>query len=240
MEIMEITLHKADSRGHADHGWLNTRHSFSFAGWYDSEKTNFGLLRVLNDDQVAGGKGFGTHPHNNMEIISIPLRGVLEHKDSMNTVGVITEHDVQAMSAGTGVHHSEYNHHADQPVHFLQIWIFPKVRNIKPRYDEMNFDSAFRQNKLQRLVSPLEDATPSVKINQDAYISRAAIDAGKVIDYTVNKAGSGVYVFMLDGESSIDGHNLNRRDGAGIEDVESFSLKAETATDVLFIEVPMA
>lgn len=237
---MNITIHKADSRGHADHGWLNTSHSFSFAGWYDPDKTNFGLLRVLNDDRVAGGKGFGTHPHDNMEIVSIPLKGALEHKDSMDTVGVIGENDVQAMSAGTGILHSEYNHHADKPVHFLQIWIFPKVRNIRPRYDEMNFDPALRQNKLQRLVSPLEDGTPSVKINQDAYISRVSLDDGKAVDYKVNKVGNGVYVFVLEGEAAIEGHSLSRRDAAGIEGADAFAVKAETAADVLFIEVPMA
>ncbi|MCA1752903.1 MAG: pirin family protein [Flavobacteriales bacterium] len=237
---MNITIHKADSRGQADHGWLNTSHSFSFAGWYDPDKTNFGLLRVLNDDQVAGGKGFGTHPHDNMEIVSIPLKGSLEHKDSMDTVGVIKENDVQAMSAGTGILHSEYNHKADEPVHFLQIWIFPKVRDIKPRYDEMNFDPALRQNKLQRLVSPIEDGTPSVKINQDAYISRVAIDAGKDIDYNVNKEGNGVYAFVLEGEVVIGGQDLERRDGAGIEGADAFAVKAKSAVDILFIEVPMA
>lgn len=237
---MNITIHTASSRGQADHGWLNTSHSFSFAGWYDPERTNFGLLRVLNDDRVSGGKGFGTHPHDNMEIVSIPLKGVLEHKDSMDTVGVINENDVQAMSAGTGILHSEYNHHTDQPVHFLQIWIFPKVRNIKPRYDEKTFDPALRQNKLQRLVSPVEDGSDSVKINQDAYISRATMDAGKALEYKVNKPGNGVYVFVLEGETEISGHGLNRRDAAGIEGADEFAIKAETAADVLFIEVPMS
>ncbi len=236
---MKTIIHRNESRGHANHGWLDSYHSFSFAAYHNPERVHFGLLRVLNDDTVAGAKGFGTHPHDNMEIISIPLKGSLEHRDSMNTIGVIGPNDVQAMSAGTGIMHSEYNHSSSEEVKFLQIWIFPKVRNIKPRYDQKTFDPALRQNAVQRLVSPIEDGSDTVKINQDAYISRASLDAGEALEYRLNKAGNGLYLLVLEGAIAFEDSKLNRRDAAGIVDFKTLKLQAASQADVLFIEVPM-
>jgi hypothetical protein len=236
---MKTTFHPATARGHADHGWLDTYHSFSFAGYSDPGKVHFGMLRVLNDDTVIKGKGFGTHSHDNMEIISIPLTGTLEHRDSMNTLGTIGPNDVQAMSAGTGIMHSEYNHSASEPVSFLQIWIFPKVRDIEPRYSEMRFDPAMRRNKLQRLVTPLNDASESVKINQDAYLSRTELEAGKQLDYKLNQAGNGIYVFVLKGAVLVADHQLGARDALAIEHADALEMIANQDADVLFIEIPM-
>lgn len=236
---MQTSIHKAESRGHADHGWLESYHSFSFAGFYDPDKTNFGLLRVLNDDRVAAGKGFGTHPHDNMEIISIALEGDLEHADSMGTKRVISKNDVQVMSAGTGVFHSEYNKNSDKEVRFLQIWIFPKVRNIAPRYDQMTYDPLQRLNKIQRVVSPLEDSSDTVKINQDAYLSLTRIEAGKGLIYDLNKEGNGAYVFVLAGNGNVAGAELSDRDAIGIWNTHSFEMKAGSELDLLIIETPM-
>lgn len=236
---MKIEIHKSESRGHADHGWLNTHHSFSFASWYNPERMHFGMLRVLNDDIVAGGKGFGTHPHENMEIISIPLSGDLEHKDSMGTTSVIRENDIQVMSAGTGVLHSEYNPNTDKEVNFLQIWIFPKVKNIAPRYDQKSYDPKDSAGKILRLVSPMEDTSDTVKINQDAYISLTTMEGESKLDYVLNKLGSGVYAFVLEGETEVAGNTLKEKDAAAISDANSFSLKTKAHTKILFIEVPM-
>jgi redox-sensitive bicupin YhaK (pirin superfamily) len=194
---------------------------------------------VLNDDEVAAGQGFGRHPHDNMEIVSIPLEGDLEHKDSMGTASVIRNNDVQAMSAGTGIFHSEYNHNSDKPVKFLQIWIFPKLRNIAPRYDQKTFDPAGRKNKLQRIVSPIEDGSDSVKIIQDAYFSLLDLDKGRDLTYTLNKSGNGLYLFMLDGSISSANENLDRRDGMGITDTNEVTITAMSHAEILFMEVPM-
>jgi redox-sensitive bicupin YhaK (pirin superfamily) len=236
---MEKVIHKANTRGHADHGWLNSHHSFSFASYFNPEKVHFGLLRVLNDDIVSGGQGFGTHPHENMEIISIPLEGDLEHKDSMGTAGIIRKNDVQIMSAGTGVYHSEYNKNPHEPVNFLQLWIFPKYKDIAPRYDQKTFDPNERKNTLQRIVSPLESSGDGVKINQDAYLHLASLDKGVNVDYQVQKPGNGVYVFLLEGNAFVDGEQLNRRDAIGVSDTASFSIAADTDAELLLIEVPM-
>ncbi len=237
---MNTRIFRAKDRGGADHGWLKTHHSFSFANWYDPDRTNFGLLRVLNDDRVEGGKGFGTHPHDNMEIVSIPLKGALEHRDSMGTEGIIRENDVQAMSAGKGILHSEYNHDPAEPVHFLQIWIFPKVRDVVPRYDQMHFDPALRQNKLQVMVAPVGEDIPAAKIHQDAYISRITSEPGRETEYLKHFPDNGVYLFVIEGTAETGGHELNRRDAAAVTDTPIFSVKAKTAADLLFIEVPMA
>jgi hypothetical protein len=236
---MKTEIHKANSRGHANHGWLNTHHSFSFASWYNPERMHFGMLRVLNDDIVTGGKGFGTHPHDNMEIISIPLSGDLEHKDSMGTTSVIRENDIQVMSAGTGVLHSEYNKNPDKDVNFLQIWIFPKVRNIAPRYDQKSYDPKESVGKILRLVSPMEDSSSTVKINQDAYLSLTTLQEENEITYTMNKEGNGVYVFILEGEAEISGHLLTAKDAAAISEASSFSVETKSTTKILFIEVPL-
>lgn len=231
------THHPAADRGQVDFGWLKSAHSFSFGHWFNPEKTRFGLLRVLNDDQVAPGQGFGTHPHDNMEIISIPLLGDLAHKDSMGNATVIRQNDVQIMTAGTGVQHSEYNHSKMDPVHFLQIWVFPKLRNLTPRYDQKTFDPADRHNRLQTIVSP--DGGEGVQINQDAWFSLGKFDAGQVLSYRTHQAGQGVYAFVLDGAITVDGYELRRRDALGMTDGESFDFTFTADSEILLIEVPM-
>ncbi len=235
---MKTVIHRAETRGHANHGWLDTHHTFSFANYYNPERVHFGMLRVLNDDIVDGAKGFGTHPHENMEIISIPLSGALEHKDSMGTNGVIKKNDVQAMSAGTGVFHSEYNHSSEDKVNFLQLWIFPKYKDIKPRYDQKTFDPADRKNKFQEIVSPLESSGKGVKINQDAYIHMIDLDEGNSLKYNIKKEGNALYLFVLDGEIEAGETSLYRRDGLGATDLESLNLKATKNAEALLIEVP--
>ena len=236
---MKTLIHKANTRGHADHGWLNTHHSFSFASYFNPERVHFGMLRVLNDDIVKGGKGFGNHPHENMEIISIPLKGELEHKDSMGTSGVIRKNDVQLMSAGKGVFHSEYNKNADEPVNFLQLWIFPKYKDIAPRYDQKTFDPAGRENNFQEIVSPLESEGTGVKINQNAHLYLSNLTEGFEMTYQIKREGNGVYVFVLRGDLTIAGEILGKRDGIGIYEADSFEIVANTKSEVLLIEIPM-
>ncbi|MEQ9414439.1 MAG: pirin family protein, partial [Cyclobacteriaceae bacterium] len=204
----------------------------------DEERMHFGALRVLNDDYVDGGMGFGKHPHDNMEIISIPLSGDLEHKDSMGNTTVIKQHDVQILSAGTGIQHSEYNKNKDEKVNFLQLWIFPKEKNITPRYDQKTFDPKERKNKLQQIVSPHETDS-GVTINQDAWLYLSNFENGFNTSYTVNKKGNGVYVFVLNGDVTINDQKLNKRDGFGIWEVDEFSIFANSNAEVLFIEVPI-
>jgi len=238
-KIMENTiLHKANTRGHANHGWLNSYHSFSFANYYNPDRMHFGALRVLNDDQVEAGMGFGTHPHDNMEIISIPLEGDLEHKDSMGTVAVIKNGDVQVMSAGTGITHSEYNKNKDKLVKFLQIWVFPNKRNVTPRYDQITLKEADRHNKLQQIVSP-DPNDAGAWINQNAWFHLGKFDKDVKEDYTLKLKGNGVYAFVLKGDLSINGHALNARDGFGIWDTDKISLQATSNTEFLLMEVPM-
>ncbi|WP_205690985.1 pirin family protein [Cellulophaga sp. BC115SP] len=232
-------LHKADTRGYANHGWLKSHHTFSFANYYNPERVHFGVLRVLNDDQVAAGRGFGTHPHDNMEIISIPLEGDLEHKDSMNNVAVIKKGDIQVMSAGTGVYHSEYNRNSDKETKFLQIWVFPNKKNVTPRYDQMTLDIADRRNRLQQILSPNpEDA--GVWIHQDAWFNIGTFDAGTTANYDIKRQGNGVYAFILKGDFEIDGQTVNQRDGLGIWNTKSIALKALTQdAEILLMDVPM-
>lgn len=238
--IMNNTvLHKAGSRGHANHGWLNSFHTFSFANYYDPQRTNFGVLRVLNDDTVAEGQGFGAHPHDNMEIISIPLEGALEHKDSMGTKAVIKRGDVQVMSAGTGVKHSEYNASKTEPVKFLQIWVFPNKKNVTPRYDQITLNEADRKNKFQQIISPNADDA-GVWIHQDAWFQLGHFDKGIETNYKIQREGNGVYAFVLNGDVTINGQQLNKRDGLGVWDVESISVKADSDdVELLLMDVPM-
>lgn len=231
-------LHRADSRGNANHGWLHSRHTFSFANYYNPERINFGALRVLNDDIVQGGMGFGSHPHDNMEIISIPLEGDLEHKDSMGTTSVIKHGDIQVMSAGTGITHSEYNKNKDQQVKFLQIWLIPNKRNVNPRYDQMTLDLNDRVNKFQQIVSP-NPADEGVWINQDAWFHMAKLDKGISLKYTLKRKDNGVYAFVLSGNITIDGQQLNSRDGYGVWETSEISVTADSDAEVLLIEVPM-
>ncbi|MEQ1584309.1 MAG: pirin family protein [Cyclobacteriaceae bacterium] len=235
---MNTVLHKASTRGHANHGWLDTNHTFSFAHYYDPARVQFGALRVLNDDFVDGGMGFGTHPHDNMEIISLPLSGDLEHKDSMGNVAVIKQNDVQIMSAGTGIYHSEYNKNKDKKVNFLQIWVFPKVRNIEPRYDQINFKPEDRVNKLQQIVSPSK-TDEGVWINQDAWLHLGNLKKGFATDYSIKQKGNGVYAFVIEGDVTINTQKLNKRDGFGVWDVDKLSISADSDSEVLLMEVPM-
>lgn len=233
-------LHKAETRGRANHGWLESYHTFSFANYHNPERMNFGVLRVLNDDTVAAGRGFGAHPHDNMEIISIPLEGDLEHKDSMGNATVIRNGDIQAMSAGTGITHSEYNKNSDRQVKFLQIWLYPNKRNVTPRYDQISLDVKERHNKFQQILSPNPD-DEGVWINQDAWFHLGNFEDGIETEYTVKSEQNGVYAFVLKGSVEIEGQVLETRDGFGIWDVKSLKIKATAAdTEVLLMDVPMA
>ncbi len=240
-KIMDNTvLHKAATRGDADHGWLHSKHSFSFANYYNPDRMHFGVLRVLNDDHVAPGRGFGTHPHDNMEIISIPLEGALEHKDSMGNVSVIQNGDIQVLSAGTGITHSEYNKHKDKEVKFLQIWLFPNKKSVSPRYDQLTLNKNERHNTLQQILSP-DAGDAGVWIHQDAWFHIGEFDNGFTTEYRIRKKGNGVYAFILKGEMIIDGITLNERDGFGIWDIEKVSLQAISQdAEVLLMEVPMS
>ncbi len=240
-QIMSNTvLHRADTRGHANHGWLNSHHSFSFANYYNPERMHFGVLRVLNDDTVAGGMGFGTHPHDNMEIISIPLEGDLEHKDSMGNVAVIRKGDIQVMSAGTGIRHSEYNRNKDLATQFLQIWVFPRQRDVAPRYDQITLDQNDRHNRWQQVLSPNHD-DEGVWIHQDAWFHLGKFDQNFQSIYSVKKSGNGLYVFVIKGSATIDGISLSERDGLGIWDTNQVSITADSQdAEILLMEVPMA
>jgi redox-sensitive bicupin YhaK (pirin superfamily) len=236
--MAQTVIHKANTRGVADHGWLKSYQSFSFAGYYNPERINFGALRVLNDDIVTGGKGFGEHPHDNMEIISIPLEGELQHKDSMGNVATIKAGEIQVMSAGTGIYHSEYNPDASKPAKFLQIWLFPNKRNVEPRYDQVLLDSTDKKNEFVQILSPNKDDA-GVWIYQDAWFNLGRFDGDTVQTYTLNKKGNGVYVFILKGEVEIDGTQLGERDGFGIWETDSFKVKATKDAEFLLMEVPM-
>ena len=237
-KTMNTVLHKAETRGHANHGWLNSHHTFSFANYRNPDRMHFGVLRVLNDDQVAPSKGFGTHPHDNMEIISIPLEGDLEHKDSMGNVTVIKEGDIQIMSAGTGVFHSEYNKNSDKEVKFLQIWIFPNKKNVTPRYDQIAIRDVLKKNEFNQVLSPNAD-DQGVWIHQDAWFQMGEFESGVENSYQFQKEGNGVYAFVLDGEVEIDGQILGKRDGLGVWDTNSLNFKAIKDSKVLLMDLPM-
>ncbi len=234
---MRTIFHPADERGHANHGWLDSWHSFSFAQYYNPNKMHFGALRVLNDDSVAGGTGFGTHPHDNMEIVSIPLYGDLEHKDSTGRRAIIKEGDVQIMSAGSGITHSEVNSNRDKDVRFLQIWIFPKERDIAPRYDQMSFPPEDRLNTLATVVDP--EGKDGIQINQDAWLKLGYFDRKEMIDYQMYKDGNGIYLFVMEGEVKVGEQTLSRRDALGIFDTDQVAIEANEGSQFLVIEVPM-
>jgi len=234
---MKTILHKANTRGHANHGWLNSYHTFSFAGYYDEERTRFGLLRVLNDDTVAAGMGFDKHPHDNMEIVSIPLSGDLHHNDSTGRSKIIKQGDVQIMSAGSGITHSEMNANKDKEVQFLQIWIFPEERNITPRYEQKTFSVEERKNTLQTVVAP--DNANALWINQQAWFTLGNFDKDVTTTYQLHNKENGVYVFVINGDVSINDVELNKRDGLGITETDSLHIKANSQTEILLIEVPL-
>jgi redox-sensitive bicupin YhaK (pirin superfamily) len=236
--MTNTVLHKADSRGDANHGWLHSKHTFSFANYYNPERMNFGVLRVLNDDTVAAGMGFGKHPHSNMEIISIPLSGDLEHKDSMNNVTVIKNGDIQVMSAGTGIQHSEYNKNKDAEVKFLQIWVFPNKNNVTPRYDQITLNLADRKNKLQQILSPNPN-DEGVWIYQNAWFHLANFDKGISTNYEFKSQGNGLYLFNLKGNLKVNDQFLSTRDGIGIWDTSQVEITAESDAEFLLMEVPM-
>ena len=236
---MENTIiHKANTRGHADHGWLNAYHSFSFASWYNPERVQFGALRVLNDDTIAAGMGFGTHPHDNMEIITIPLEGDLAHKDSMGNTETIKSGDIQVMSAGTGVKHSEFNPNADQRTKLLQIWVYPNQQNVAPRYQQITLNPEDRKNKLQQILSPNADDS-GVWIHQDAWFHLGKFDKDVSATYNLKKEGNGVYAFILSGTITINGQELETRDGFGIWNTNSLEIKATSDAEFLLMEIPM-
>lgn len=235
---MKSIIHKANTRGHASHGWLNSFHTFSFSSYQNPERVHFGALRVLNDDTVAPGMGFGQHPHDNMEIISIPLSGELKHRDTTGTEAVIKTGDIQIMSAGSGLQHSEMNNSRTEEVKFLQIWVFPKERNIQPRYDQKTFNELDRMNEWQLIVSP-EKSTDSIWINQDAWFSLTKLEKGKSLNYSLNKKGNGVYAFILKGDVMVADQSLNTRDGMGITDTEEIPFIADTDAEILLMEVPV-
>ena len=235
---MKTLLFKAADRGTADYGWLKPNYYFSFAQYHDNAKTHFGLLRVLNDDFIGGGGMFPTHPHDNMEIVTIPFTGAIKHKDSTGGEGVIQAGDIQIMSAGTGVQHSEANASATEPVTLFQVWVFPKERNIKPRYDQKTFDVTERENKWQTVVSPV-DADNALWINQDAKFSLTNLQAGKEITYSNTFKNNGVFLVVINGSVEVDGKQLNKRDALGISETEDFTVKASEDAALLVIEIPM-
>lgn len=236
--MSKSVLHKANTRGHANHGWLDSHHTFSFANYHNSERMNFGVLRVLNDDVVAGGRGFGKHPHDNMEIISIPLEGDLQHQDSMGNTTVIKQGDVQVMSAGTGVAHSEYNKNKNEEVRFLQIWMFPNKKNVTPRYDQITLDTSKSKNSLQQILSP-DSNDEGVWVHQNAWFHLGDLEEGCKETYQLKDSKNGVYAFVLEGEVNIAGQDLEKRDGFGIWDTESITIKASKNAKVLLMDVPM-
>ncbi len=234
---MKIEIHPSSERGVAEHGWLHSKHSFSFADYYNPNRMGFGVLRVINEDIVEPGRGFGAHSHDNMEIVSIVLDGALEHKDSMGNHGIIPAGDIQRMSAGTGVTHSEFNHSKTDVVHFLQIWVYPKERNIKPSYEQRSFPPELRKNKLLPVVSGIK-SEGSVYIHQDAVFLIGSLDEGVTVSHGINSPNHGVYVFVIKGGINIDGKNLGDGDAVGITDTDVVKIKANRETDVLVIEVP--
>ena len=235
---MKSVFHPSDSRGYANHGWLEARHSFSFASWYQPDRLHFGALRVLNDDIIQGGMGFGTHPHDNMEIVTIPLKGDLEHKDSMGNSAVIREGDIQVMSAGTGVQHSEYNNSPDKEINLFQLWLFPNKQNVKPRYDQLPIRSLHQKNEFFQILSPSAN-DQGVWIHQDAWMHILDADEGQSFDYVLQSPQNGVYLIVIEGEVEVDNQTLYRRDAIGIWETDKLTIKTKTDAELLLVQVPM-
>lgn len=235
---MKTVFHPSDSRGYANHGWLEARHSFSFASWYQPDRLHFGALRVLNDDIIQGGMGFGTHPHDNMEIVTIPLKGDLEHKDSMGNSAVIREGDIQVMSAGTGVQHSEYNNSPDKEINLFQLWLFPNKQNVKPRYDQLPIRSLHQKNEFFQILSPSAN-DQGVWIHQDAWMHILDADQDQSFDYVLQSPENGVYLIVIEGEVEVDNQTLSRRDAIGIWETDKLTIKTKTDAELLLVQVPM-
>lgn len=235
--MKKSVFHPAASRFHADHGWLQSAQTFSFHGNYDPERIQFGALRVLNDDTVTGGKGFGRHPHDNMEIISIPLEGTLEHQDSLGNTAVIRPGEIQVMSAGTGVYHTEFNKDADEPVTFLQIWLYPNQLNVTPRYGQLDYTNGDRHNQFQQILSPDPD-DDGVWVHQNAWFHLADLDAGFETAYSLKAVDNGLYVFVIGGKIEVDGQVLSTRDGYGFWPDSVVKFNALEQSRILVIEVP--
>lgn len=236
---MKKTIFRAETRGFADHGWLKANHYFSFANYYDPERIHFGVLRVVNDDFIAGGGGFPTHPHDNMEIITIPLEGDLAHKDSMGNASVIKHGDVQVMSAGKGIRHSEFNANSDKPVKLFQIWLFPNKKNVTPRYDQLSLNVTDRENKLQQILSPNPD-DDGVWIHQDAWFYMGKFSNDFKVDYPIKRQGNGAYIIVVKGEFEIEGETLKQRDAIGISDTNTIQLIAKQKdSEILIMDIPM-
>jgi redox-sensitive bicupin YhaK (pirin superfamily) len=236
---MKTTYHSAETRGNASHGWLNANHSFSFAQYYNPKRMNFGALRVLNDDTIAPGMGFGTHPHDNMEIITIPLEGDLEHKDSMGNVGTINEGEIQVMSAGTGIQHSEYNKNPDKSINLLQLWVIPNANNVSPRYDQKSIRELKKNNAFYQVLSPYTD-DDGMWIHQEAWFHLGEFDKITETEYQIKKNGNGVYIFVIEGSLTVVNQVLNKRDALGVWEADKISFVAQPDSKVLLVEVPMS
>ena len=235
---MKTIIHKAETRGHAHHGWLKTYHTFSFASYYDPQRIHFGALRVLNDDTIAAGEGFGTHPHDNMEIITLPLVGDMKHKDSMGNEGIIKNGDLQVMSAGSGIEHSEFNASNNKEVQLLQIWLFPNKKNVEPRYDQINLQDLEKENELYQILSP-DKKDQGVWIHQDAWFHLGNLKSGWEGTYSLKGKNHGVYIFVIEGEASVENDLLYSRDGIGISEVKKINITVHKNSRLLLMEVPM-
>ncbi len=236
---MKTILHQASTRGHANHGWLNTHHTFSFANYYDPSRIHFGALRVLNDDWIAAGQGFGSHPHDNMEIITIPIYGTVKHKDSMGNHGTIEAGEIQVMSAGTGIFHSEFNHNKDKALELFQIWVFPNKKNVTPRYNQVSLASIQKTNEFYQILSPDPD-DEGIWIHQQAWFHLGEFTQDKEINYHMKGKNSGLYVFVIEGSAVVGENELQRRDGLGISSVENITLNINANSKILLMEVPMS
>ncbi len=235
---MKSKLYPSDSRGHADHGWLKTNHTFSFANYQNPERVHFGALRVLNDDWIAAGEGFGKHPHDNMEIITIPFSGAVLHEDSMGNKGVIKPGEIQVMSAGTGIFHSEYNHSKDEALSLFQIWIIPNKKNVTPRYDQITINDLAKKDELYQILSPNKE-DQGVWIHQDAWFYMGDLSAESEVAYTLNRLESGVFIQLIEGEIEVEGNTLKGRDALSMTDASTIKIKSKKISRVLVMEVPM-
>lgn len=238
IKTMKTVIHKANTRGQANHGWLKANHSFSFANYYNPERMNFGVLRVLNDDQIAAGKGFGTHPHDNMEIITIPLSGQVKHQDSMGNSGIISPGEIQVMSAGTGIQHSEFNKNQDEDLKLLQIWLMPNKQQVTPRYDQLSYTELKSNSSFTQILSPNADDA-GVWIHQNAWFHLGDMNNNDSFTYTLNDPSNGVYAFIIEGDATIEDESLSQRDGMGIWDSTEIKIKSNAESKVLLMEVPM-